>query len=64
MHSAGANEKVSVIMPKLVKLVRPSSTQAEELSPCFVRSAAAALSVRLRVFVFGSTSASVAKRSC
>ena len=48
VYFPGAKEG-SAIMPKLVKLVGPSSTLAEELSPCFARSAAAP-SVRLRVF--------------
>ena len=36
MHFSGA-KKGSAIMPKLVKLVGPSSTLAEELSPCFAK---------------------------
>ena len=51
-------------MPKLVKLVGPSSTFAEELSPFITRSTAEAPSVLLRIFVSGSTSASVAGRGC
>ena len=51
--------------PKLVKFVGPSSTQAEELFPsCFTWFAAAAFSVRLRIFLSGSTSVSVARRGC
>ena len=42
-------------MPKLIKLVGPSSTLAEELSPFNTRSVAEVPSVRLRVFVSGST---------
>ena len=54
----------SAIMPKLVKLVGPSSTFAEELSPlCFARFSAASF-VRLRVFMPSSTSASVVRRGC
>ena len=62
MHFSGV--RVSAIVPKLVKLVGPSSTLAEELSPCFIRSAEAAPYVRLQVFVSGSTFASVARRGC
>ena len=47
-------------MPNLVKLVGPPSTLAEELSPFITRSAAKTPSVRLQVFLSGSTSASVA----
>ena len=54
----------SAIMPKLIELIGPASTLfAEELSPCFARSAAAS-SVRLRVWVSGRTSASGARRGC
>ena len=62
MHFSGADKKGSAIMPKLVKLVVPPSTLAEELSPCFARPDCSAL--RLRVFVTGFTSASAARRSC
>ena len=61
MHFSEVTKSGSVIMPKLVKHVKPSSTLAEELSLFFARSAAPS-SVRLRVLVSGSTSASVAKR--
>ena len=59
MHFSGAGG--SAIMPKLDKLVGPSSTLAKELS-LFVTRSAAASSVRLRVLVSGSTSASLARR--
>ena len=63
MHFYGA-KRGSVVRPKLAKHVWPSSTRSKELlSPCFARSAAAS-SVRLRVFVSGSTSASVARCRC
>ena len=51
----------SAFMPKLVKLIGPSSTLAEKLSPFFTQSAGAP-SVRLRVFIYISTAASVARR--
>ena len=35
MHFSGAVKRGSTIMPKLVKLVEPSSTLAQELSPFF-----------------------------
>ena len=61
VHFSGAKKRGSAIMPKVVKLVRPSSTLAEELSPCFAQSAAVP-SVRLRVFLSIFTSASLARR--
>ena len=65
MHFSGARGGWA-ILPKLVKLVGPSSTLlAEELSPiCLARSAAVASSVRLQVFLSVCTSASVARRGC
>ena len=51
MNFSGAIKRSSAIMAKLIKLVGSSSTLSEELSPCFALSAAAALSVRLRVFL-------------
>ena len=47
VHFSIAFKRGSTIMPKLVKLVAPPSNLAEELSPCFARSPAAAPSVRL-----------------
>ena len=61
MHFLGATKKGSVIMPKVVKLIGPSSALAEELYPFIIQSAAAS-SVRLNVLVSGSTSAPVARR--
>ena len=50
--------------PKLVRHIRSGSTFfAEQLSPCFVLSAAAS-SARWRVLVSVGTSASVARRGC
>ena len=60
MHFSGAGSLA--IVPKLVKLVGPSSTLEQELSPFFTRSATEAPSVCLRAFVLGFTSASVARR--
>ena len=37
MHFSGANKRGSAIIPKLVKLIGPLSTLAEELSPFFAR---------------------------
>ena len=63
MYFLGAIKRGSAIMPKLINFVGPSSTLAEELSP-FINRSAAASSVRLRVLVYGSTSASVARLGC
>ena len=49
-------------MPKIVKLVGPPSTLTDELVSFITRSASEAPSVRLRVFLSGATSASVARR--
>ena len=49
--------------PKLVRRIGSRSTRAEEVSPCFARSAAAP-STRLRVFVSVVTSTSVVRRGC
>ena len=56
----------SAIMPKLVELDfgSESTRQAEKLSPCIACMAAAAPSVRSRVFVFAGPSASLARRDC
>ena len=62
MHFSGAKRGLATLL-NLVKLVGPSSTLAQELSPCFTQSAAAP-SIRLRVFVSGSTPVSVARRGC
>ena len=61
MHYSAAGG--SAILPKLVKLVGPSSSLAEELSSFFTPYAAAP-SVRLRVFSTVFASASVARRDC
>ena len=63
MPFSGVFKSGSAIMPKLVKLVGPSLTLAEQLSPFFARSAAAS-SVHLRVLLYVFTSASVAKCCC
>ena len=63
MHFSGAFKRGSAIMLKLFKPVEPSSILAEELSPYFIRSTVAP-SVRSRVLVSGSTSASVARCGC
>ena len=64
MHFSGAKGSTA-ILPKLVKLVGPSSTLLlEELSPFTTQSAAEAPSVRLQALVSGSTSASLARRGC
>ena len=49
---------------KLVRRFGSVSNCAEELSPLITRSAAAAPSVRLRVFLSDVTSASMARRGC
>ena len=51
------------VLQKLAELIGPSTAQAEDISPCF-SSSAAALSVRSRVFLSVSISASMAKRGC
>ena len=65
MHFSGAKEG-SATLPKLAKLFGPSSTLlAKELFLiCSACSAAAAPSVRLRIFLSASTSASAARRGC
>ena len=60
-HFPGAGD--STMLPKLVILVGPSSSRAQEVSP-YLSPSAAAPSVRLQVFVSVSTSASVARRGC
>ena len=40
IHFSGA-ERESAILPNLVEFVGPSSTRAEDVSPCFTRSATA-----------------------
>ena len=55
MHFAGPVS--SAMMLKLIKLVGPSSTLTEELSPFFTRFAAEAPLLRLPVFVSDFTSA-------
>ena len=57
MHFSEANKRGSAIMLKLTKLVGPSLTLAEELSPRLAHSTAAP-SVRLRVFISDLTSTS------
>ena len=59
----GAIKRSSAIMPKLVKLVGPTSTLAKGTSPFFAQSAAAS-SVFLRCFMSDSTSASMTRRVC
>ena len=63
MHFSGAFKRSSAIIPKLAIHVGPSSTLADVLSP-FVTRSTAAPSVRLRVFMSGSTSASEERRGC
>ena len=55
----------SAFTPKVVELFGPDRTLfAEQLSPCFASTAAAAPSVRSRVFLSAGTSASMARRDC